>query len=173
MMSELEEPFLCIEVDSKSTMQSLAQRFDSLFPNKIIRLIIDGEYSNVFYMGNSSWKMIKSNKKYIMEFKIFTEDPVNDFFEDNQKELLCILGIDINNFKIMGDVQLFNHYYDGVIASDGNYIIIDQFLFSDANKFLKEFKNLFDHDIKIDLLNDEETGMIIIHSKNNIWEKND
>jgi hypothetical protein len=57
-------PFMCIEVNSFNKINQLAKRFDELFPERIIRLIIDKKYSPFYYLGKGLWVIKKMSKKF-------------------------------------------------------------------------------------------------------------
>ena len=47
------KPFVCLDVNEKSTLLSVTKRIEELFPNTIVRLKIQGNYSPFFYLGKN------------------------------------------------------------------------------------------------------------------------
>ena len=81
---EENEPFICVDVTSQTGLDYLATQFDKLFPEKIIRLKIDGKYSPYFYLGNSRWEY-KNSKQYDFVCKIVLDECISDFVEKGYK----------------------------------------------------------------------------------------
>ena len=178
MMSELKEeenPFMCIEVDEGAKLNELSDKFDKLFPERIIRLIINKEYSSFFYLGNKKWAYKNKIKKLPkFECKIMTNELAKDFLEINQLLILESLNIDINNLKVVRDIKFSNTKHYGMIFTDGLHYLIDQYLFDDAKGFVSNFSKVLDFEIILDILNDKDSGMILIKANKNILgEKND
>lgn len=171
-MSELEEessPFLCLEVDGSETLNNLASKLDHLFPNRIIRFVINKEYSSIFYLGeNKFYYKPKKRKKTHLECKVMTKEDPFDFFDIEHLAIFNDLNLKINNFKVTRDINVSGNYYPGLIFTDGVHYIIDQYLFSDTNDFYELFSKFFPNELIMDTTNKENTGLLIFKTKENI-----
>ena len=71
------EPFLCIEVEENRSLDELKKKFDILFPNRTIRLIVNKEYTSYFYVGNEKkWYLKEKIKKLNLSFKVILEENI-------------------------------------------------------------------------------------------------
>lgn len=161
-----ELPFLCVEVTKDTPMGSLAKRFNELFPGKMVRLIVDGEYSQWFYKPNGTWVFQKkTTQKHDFTFKVLFDECSMDYLEDAQICLMESLQLDVLDFRVINDVELFGEKYDGTFYTNGQTHLIDQINFSQSNTFLDKFQHFLDFEIVIDLNNNENTGMCIFRTK--------
>lgn len=175
-MSEINEensPFMCIEVDSSTGLSVLADRFDRMFPGRMIRLIIDKKYSPMFYLGNKHWGYKSKPKRNPMfECKIMKHEDPKDYLEFDQFSVIDAFGIDVNNLKVIRDIKFSNNKHYGMIFSDGFYYFIDQYLFENAHDFVKELSKLTETEIIFDGTNEDDSGVMLIKTTTNILGDN-
>jgi len=170
-MENIEEPFLCLEADGSSTIDSLSKRFDELFPGKIIRLIIKGDYSPFFYLGDNMWTFkpkYQVNKKtnVAFEMKVYDDDNILNFLEDQQIDLLENLGLNLENFKFITNIQLLGESKPGIMFSDGKHLILDRNLFGDTDELVSFFVNSFETRIISDTTDEKGIGLIVLDINN-------
>jgi hypothetical protein len=158
------EPFICIEVDENSCRNNLAKRFDELFPDRIIRLKINGEYTPHFYLGKSTWVEKQSTKNSKFECKICANETADDFLNDSQIVYLTSLGINTDELKVLHDVHLMGEEYPGIFFSNGNIHILDEFVFLDSIKFYNKISEYMDSYI----MDSDYKEMIIFETNQNI-----
>jgi hypothetical protein len=163
------EPFLCLEVNSLSGLNDLAKKFDILFPNRIIRLMHEGKYTPYFYLGYNKW-LYKAADHSNMNFscRVMLDENIFDFLSDDQIVFLNYLDIPFDELKIVRHTILEGKKYEGMFFSDGKKHIFDQYLMLDVKEFIDNIMHYFDANIVIDTLNENENGIIIIETKQNI-----
>lgn len=162
---------VALEVDERNTMRDLAKRFDELFPNTIIRLIINGEYSPMFYLGEGKWAFkpkSKPKKKTYFKCKLYCEDRVDEYMDFALDFLLDKLKISTKYLRLIGDVEVFQQEYNGLIITDGRNIIIDQELVESSAILAGALKELFQCETIYDSSNVKENGIIVLYSPMNI-----
>lgn len=172
-MSEINEsndlPFICIEVDGFNNPNKLAQRFDEFFPGRIIRLVINKQYSSIFYLGNNVWV---SKKKYDnvphISFKIEFEDCVDDFFDEKHLQILMFLDVSYKNLKVVRNLKIGDVSFPGLFFSDGNHHIFDEFMILDLETISNLFQKNLNAKTMIDLSN-EMDGLLILTTEQNIF----
>lgn len=185
-MFEDKDPFLCLEVDKNTPLHFLCKRFDALFPDRIIRLIIDKQYTPIFYLGKQMFLYKGSKSTYEckspsppppmpdFQFKMMFDQPVEELLEDQQKKYLDSIGLNLNKFKVMRDLHLYGEEYRGLAFSNGTIHVFDQYLFSDVEGFLKQFRDFLPFTTVFNGLNTGDTGYIVIETLENILgETND
>lgn len=171
-MNDNTVPFVCVEVEKDFSMAILTKRFEELFPNQIIRLVIDKKYSPFFYLGNKLWIYKQSKKQNLFKFKIFTNEKVEDFLMPEQLELIEFLGTKTKNIKIIYDVSISEYEIPGLFFTDGTFFFIDQYV-SDQTQIMAEFlKHEFGAEIIIDATNQNNNGFIAMKLTNNILGEN-
>lgn len=180
------QKYIEIEVKSEDHLTRLEKKFNEFFPDQIIRLIIDGTMSNLFYLGKSKW--MRSNKQYIVQhkavehtlsdtkpdeiiFKIMFNQKPEDVFENIQLNLFKNLNIDIQKYRIIKDITFCGKKFIGLIISDGNTLILDQKLFLNIEEFLEEFGKNLKYEIIIDILNSNKSGLIVIKTNKCLYEE--
>ena len=165
------DPFICVEVDEKSKLNYLANQFNTFFPNRIVRLKINNEYSPFFYLGNNKWQYKRKPKKKskIFSVKTYLNENVFDFIEENQLALFQMIEVDPLNLKLVSDTILCDKEIDGIFFTDGTYIIIDQCLINESETLKKFFIEKFNCEIVLDLSNIDDTGMMIVKTDIDIF----
>lgn len=176
MDSKESPPFICIEVSEASNLVNLSKRFDELFPNDIIRLVINKEYSPYFYLGNGKWhykpKYKRKNQKATFKMKLFVEDSIYNFFLEDQIILFDWLNIPINEMLFATDIETPTQKISGILFTNGEYFIIDQYMCADVQTLVEFLIPLLRCEVIIDLLNDNQNGIIILKAKENILGDN-
>jgi len=165
----MNDVFVCLDVESDFNCSQLSKRLDDLFPGKIIRLKINGEFSPFFYLGNGEWKYKGRYKKNIFSAKIYLEDDMRDFLEDKQIALLEYLNFNLDNFKFINDTFLGKKEIPGIFFTDGTYIIMDQCLIDGVNALSDFLIKHFECSTFLDVTNDLETGFLILKSNTDIF----
>ncbi len=168
-MEETNEPFVCIEVSEKSSLEYLAKQFDALFPGRIIRLIIDGEYSSTFYVGAGVWVNKATGRINQYTFKVHHDTDALEYLDNDQIQLIECMGISLKPFRLINDIYIEGEEYHGIFFSDGTYVIVDQYLIENGKKIADFLRKQFVGEIIIDLTNDEETGLIILKTNKKIF----
>ena len=169
---ESKEPFMCVNVDDNERLEldSLSKKFDALFPDRIIRLIINGTYSPYFYIGKSKWVYkVSQDKKYDFTCKVSVNEPIFNFLKNDQLALLDYLKIDLNNLKVIRDIFISDKQIPGILFSTGIYHLIDQSVLDYSDCVFDLFKDYFNAEVEMDLLNSNNNGMILFKTKNNIF----
>jgi hypothetical protein len=163
------EPFLCLEVESLNGFSSLSKRFDSLFPKRIIRIMMNGKYTPYFYLGENKWiyKQYSDNVPDLTCKVMLDENPL-DFINDMQLDLYDYFNIPLDNFRVIRDISIKNKEYAGMFLSNGKIHIFDQYLLLNAKYFAEILQSCFESSVLIDLTNIDENGVIIIETKKNI-----
>jgi hypothetical protein len=163
------EPFLCLEVNSLSGFNNLAKKFDILFPNRLIRLVHDGKYTPYFYIGKNKWLFKAADQKDInFSCQIMLDEETLDFLSDDQIMFFEFLNIPLHEMNVIRNAVLKNKKYEGMFFSDGRIHIFDQYLMLDVKEFIENIMCYFESDVVIDTLNEDETGVIVIKTKQNI-----
>lgn len=168
-MEDANEPFVTIEVNEKAQLEYLAKQFDILFPGRTVRLIINGEYSSIFYMSGGIWVNKSTKKSNEYSFKVFHNETASDYLEIDQLKLVECMDIDITPFRVINDIYIYGFPYNGIFFSDGRYVIIDQYLIENEKIISDFFRKHFEGEIIIDITNDEETGLIILKTNKKIF----
>jgi hypothetical protein len=168
------DPFVCVEVDAETPIQNLCKRFDDLFPDRVVRLIVNKKYTPWFYVGKGLWIFKKPKEKIDFKFNVLLFENSEFYLTDTQIDLLNSIDINENELKVAGNVILFGIIYDGLLFTTGNIHVIDQMLFKNSKEFIDEFSKFMEYEIILNLTNDENTGMLIFKTKENfIGDKND
>ena len=168
------EPFVCIEVDEKTPIQQLCKRFDDLFPNRVVRLIVNKQYTPWFYVGKGLWIYKKQKTRIDFKFNIILFENPEFYLTDIQIDLLESINLPVINFKVAGSTVLFDKNYDGIFFTTGNIHVIDQMLIDNSRDFLNGFNEFIEYETILDLTNDENTGLFIFKTKENfLGENND
>ncbi len=168
-MEDKNEPFVCIEVSEQSSLDYLAREFDKFFPGRTVRLIIDGQYSSVFYVGAGIWINKNTNRDNRYTLKVHHDVDAFDYLESDQIQLVQSLNIELKPFRLINDINIEGTEYNGIFFSDGNHVIIDQYLIDNSKTIADFLRKQFEGEIIIDLTNEEETGMIIIKTNKKIF----
>lgn len=160
------DPFLCVDVSKSFDMPSLAHRFDDLFPERIIRLIVEGKYSPYFYHGiQKRWVFQKPQKTALkLNCKVYFDESIYNFITKEHILLFELLKIPLDDFKIVGDINLFSREYPGMFFSNGDYHFFDQFLMLEAKEFVGFISDYFPCKIIVNTTNSEDDGIIVIKS---------
>ena len=160
------DPFLCIDVSKLFDMPKLARRFDDLFPERTIRLIVDGEYSPYFYHGAKKKWVYKSPKIITpgLECKVVLGESIYDFITSEHILLFELLKIPLDDFKIVRDVNLFLREYPGMFFSNGDYHFFDQFLMLEAKEFVGFISDRFQCKIIMDTTSSDCDGIMVIQA---------
>lgn len=165
-------PFIVLDVDKNNKIGDLSKRFDELFPNTMVRLRIDGQYSPMFYMGAGKWayrpKPKPKNKALILECKLYHEDRVEDYLDFSLHSLIDKYDISIKYLKLVGDVKILDKEYNGLIITDGRYVIIDQALIENGEELAALLEGLLMGKKIYSSANSNENGIIILYSRMNI-----
>lgn len=160
---------IALEVDEKNTIYELSKRLDDLFPDTIVRLIINGEYSPMFYLGNGKWAFKpKPKKKTYFKCKLYYQDCVEEYVDYALQFLLDKLNISAKYLKLIGDVEVFHQEYNGIVITDGRNIIVDQELVENSSVLAGALKELFQCETVYDSSNVKENGIIVLYSPVNI-----
>lgn len=165
------KPFVCLDVDEKNTLLSVTKRIEELFPDTIVRLKINGNYSSFFYLGKNKWMYKPKVKKPTAKFrlKIYVKDSACDFFEKDQIVMLQHLGIDVDKLKLAGDIYLIDKDLPGMFFTDNENIIIDQTLIQDAKSLSSFLVEQLDCKIVLDLFNDSKNGMMVLKTNQELF----
>ena len=172
MFDDFIDPFICVDVDQKSTMNSLVKDFDTLYPNRIVRLKINGEFSPFFYVGAAKFiykkPKTKKTKNVFFEYIIKTDDPVISHLDDHMVYLLKYLNIDISEFKLLSNIKVMNEEIPGIFFSNSTYSIIDQRLIHKADDIIAFLTKNIGMKIVLDLTNENQSGIIVLESPRDI-----
>ncbi len=167
------KPFLCLDVSDQSTLCSITNRIDELFPNTLVRLKINGSFSPFFYAGKGRWlykpkpKKILSNKSF--NFKIFLDDSAIDFLEKDQILMLEHLGLNVNNLKSVGEISIAGKDFPGLFFTDGNNVVVDQSLVDSSNLLVGLIALQLESKIVLDLSNKSNSGIIVLKTQKRIF----
>jgi hypothetical protein len=165
------KPFVCLDVNEKSTLLSVTKRIEELFPNTIVRLKIQGNYSPFFYLGKNKWAYKPKLKKPVKRFtvKVFLNDKPENFLEKDQILMLQHLNVNFERLKVLGDVYLLDKELSGLFFTDDEHIVIDQSIIDDAKALSYFFVEDFDCKIVLDLLNELNNGIIVLKTTKQIF----
>lgn len=174
-MSELDleknEPFICVEITNKNiNFEFLRSRLDKLFPDRIVRLIIDKKYSSFFYLGNGIWTYKKFPQKntFNFEFEIDLDESAQELLNEELGVVYEELQIPIQSLKVIRNTKIFAKEHFGCFFSNGYIHIFDQFIIDDVYNIRKFFVEFLLGNILFDNSNDEESGVVIIKTNENI-----
>ncbi len=169
-MESKSKPFVCLDVDDQSTLRALSKRIEEFFPDNIVRLKINGNYSPFFYM-DGRWiykpKLTKPAERFT--FKIFTNDTAEQFLEKDHILQLKQLNVDTANIKLAGDIYLVDQNLPGFFFTDGETIVVYQALLENAKKLSNFLNEFLDCKIVLDIMNEENSGIIVLQTKNNTF----
>jgi hypothetical protein len=168
-------PFICLDVDDKSTLRALSKRIEEFFPNTMVRLKINGNYSPFFYKeGKWMYQPKLSKHKNRFTFRLCLNDSAEHFIEQGRIFALKQLNIHAETLKLVGDIYLVDRNLPGYFFTDGEVIVIDQTLIQDAKKMANFLNEVLDCKILIDLNNEDNNGIIVLQTKDDIFGvKND
>lgn len=166
-MDEENKPFLCIEVNENDNLDELADKFNQLFPDKTIRLIINKQYTPYFY-HQQKWLYKQPSKKLNFEMKLMLDENVLDFIEDDLLMIIKSLNINVEELKIIRDPIICKEHCIGMFFTNGLYHIVDQFLMTNCESFIENLKKFTEVETVLDVSNNENTGVYIIKTNKNI-----
>jgi hypothetical protein len=169
------EPFMCLEVSRLEDFEDLSRKFDILFPNRIIRLVHDGNYTPYFYLGEDRWEFKPPLSSTVdLSFRILTDNNIFDLFSvDEINDLSLLVGFDGSLLccKVITHAILNNKEYEGAFLSNGTLHFLSQRIFPGVESFIEDFIHFLDAKIALNLLN--ECGIVALETKQNILGKND
>jgi hypothetical protein len=167
-------PFVCIEVDENSTMEYLEKSFDELFPNRTIRLIINGNYSPYFYMGKGLWVYKNTGtKKQNFSFKVLLEENIFNYINDDEIDFFDYVGIDIEDFEVIGDLVFDDNSLESnyTFLSNGCVHVFQQYNMN-VDYIYELFSKFLDCEIVFNSLNVLNNGMLIVQTETDILGDN-
>lgn len=100
--------------------------------------------------------------------KLFKEDSMESFFLEDQMILFEWLNLPIKEMLFATDIELPDKKVPGILFTNGEYFIIDQFMCADTQSLIDFLIPLLKCEVVIDLLNENQNGMIILKAKEKI-----
>jgi hypothetical protein len=166
-------PFMCIEVNSFNKINQLAKRFDELFPERIIRLIIGEKYSPFYYLSKGLWVIKKMSKEFDFSCQLENEFTAEDFINEEYNAIFDYFNLNMVQFSAATHLEFTNIKFEGVFLTNGEIHIFDQYIIENVQEIIELFVNNFEGEVLIDITNDAETGIAIIQTKYNIFWLNE
>lgn len=169
MENDERTPFVCLEVDENTEVFSLQNKLNELFPGRIVRLIINKEYSPFFYLGNGRWSYKQKTVRGDFSAQISLEEDALDYIGEEVRETLSFLEVNVESLKVINNLALFHTNIPGVFFANDKHIVIDQYLLAEP-RILSIFLTVtLNCKIILDAFNGENNGIMILVTTENIF----